>query len=136
MNQESPGFIRESVKDDPLATAPRFCALASQIAEQLRGKDVVIYNVEYDDPLLRATLETCGQAELECAFRCAMRAYAAFRGHRRRGYGLAVVCRDEGISMTNAHRALGDCLATLAVLHRIAERAEGTGAPPKETTAP
>jgi DNA polymerase-3 subunit epsilon len=113
---------KSGITDALLADAPRFSALAERVVEELRDKDVVIYNARYDDPLLRESLRACGHAEPEYTVRCAMQGYMAFRGHRRRGYGLAAACSDEGIAVTDAHRALGDCLATLALLRRMAAR--------------
>ncbi len=116
---------KSGITDELLAEAPCFSELAGQVAEQLQGKAVVIYNAAYDAPLLQEAFGSCGQAIPTYEVRCVMLAYHAFCGRApsERWWGLERACRYEGISMTNVHRALGDCLATLALLQRMAERA-------------
>src|SRR5690242_11499372 len=66
---------KSGITDDLLTSAPRFSEIARQIAEHLEGKAVVIFNAEYDHPLLAAEFARCGQGSPAYTARCAMRAY-------------------------------------------------------------
>ena len=64
---------------------------------------------------------------------CAMQAYAEFRGEwsaekgQYRWQKLSAAAAQQGVTVTNAHRALGDCLMTLGVVRAMAstENAQG-----------
>lgn len=105
-----------------LAESPAFSTIADQVIRLLQGRSVVIYNAEFDNKLLHEEFERCGRATPIYEIRCAMLAYHAFRRRRNsdRWVGLAKACSEEGITLTHAHRALGDCQATLALLRHMA----------------
>lgn len=110
--------------------APRFQELAPAISNLIAGCGVVIYNAAYDAPLLRAEFQHCGMELPQCEVRCLMLAYAAYRqipGRRVGEYkwhSLANALTHERITPTHqAHRALGDCLATLELLRQMANGA-------------
>jgi DNA polymerase-3 subunit epsilon len=116
---------KSGLTDTMLATCVPFSAIAEQVRDHLDGKHVVIYNEEYDTRLITAEFTTCGQVAPTYEARCAMQAYHKFGGRpaRQRYAGLDAACRAEGITpQGDAHRALGDCLSTLALLRRMAER--------------
>lgn len=115
------------ISDEMVAGARRFQDLAQGIANFLAGHAVVIYNAAYDAPLLRAEFEHCGLALPSCEIRCLMLAYAAYRQAPGRRVGeykwhrLTDALAYERITPAHqAHRALGDCLATLELLRRMA----------------
>jgi DNA polymerase III subunit epsilon len=111
---------KSGITDSMLEECAPFSAIADQVRNQLNGKDVVIYNADYDEPLIAAAFTACGQAVPTYEVRCAMLAYHTFSGRharREKWAKLDVACRAEGITnQGNAHRALGDCLSTLALL--------------------
>lgn len=118
------------ITDDMVADAPPFEDISQALWNLLRGRSVIIYNARYDTPLLQAEFEQCGMELPSCDIRCAMRAYAAYRqtpGRRAGEYAwhkLTDACAYERITPSHqAHRALGDCLATLELLRRMANGA-------------
>lgn len=111
-----------------VAEAPSFDTLADALANILRNRNVVIYNAEYDAPLLFREFQRAGRQFPPCEIRCAMLAYAAYRQIPGRRYGeykwhkLADACAHEGIVPNQkAHRAFADCLMTLELLRRMAK---------------
>lgn len=115
------------ITDEMVANAPRFQELSQRIANLLEGRGVVIYNAGYDAPLLQDEFQACGIDLPTCEIRCAMLAYATYRhtpGRRPGEYAwhkLTTACAYENITIPEqAHRALGDCLATLELLRRMA----------------
>lgn len=115
------------ITDGMVADAPRFHQIAQTIAHLVEGHGVVIYNAAYDTPLLQAEFQRCGMTLPTCEIRCAMLAYATYRQipGRRPGefawHKLTTACAYERIALSHtAHRALGDCLATLALLRHMA----------------
>lgn len=95
-----------------LIGAPKFTALAEQVRGLLMNRPVIIYNVVFDRRMLRQTFSTF---KLEAAwvdeldFHCAMKLYAESLGTTKNP-------KLEG----GDHTALGDCLATLSLLRRMA----------------
>jgi DNA polymerase-3 subunit epsilon len=114
------------ITDAMLATCVPFSAIAEQVRDHLNGKHVVIYNEEYDTGLIATTFRACGQVAPTFQSRCAMLAYHKYSGRPawNKWARLDEACKAEGITPHgNAHRALGDCLSTLALLRRMAEHA-------------
>lgn len=119
---------KSGITDAMLATCTPFSSLAEQVRGLLEGKDVVIFNAEYDTKLIDAEFKACGQVAPTYQVRCAMLAYHKFSGRPawERWVGLDAACREAGaLSQGTAHRALGDCLNTLALLRCMADRAAG-----------
>lgn len=123
------GISQEQVKD-----APTFADLVSRLATLLWGKRVVVYNASFDRGILRNELwrlyagadgwteAAGGQVEAwikQIHWRCAMNLYSAYIGewsYRHHDYRYQPLPGGD-------HSALGDCLATLAVLRRMASDA-------------
>jgi DNA polymerase-3 subunit epsilon len=117
---------KSGITDTMLSACAPFSAIAGHVRGLLNGKDIVIFNADYDVPLIAATFKACGQVAPTCQWRCAMLAYHKFSGRpaREKWAGLDAACRETGIPpQGDAHRALGDCLSTLALLRRMAEHA-------------
>ena len=117
---------KSGITDAMLAPYAPFSAIAGQVRESLQGKNVVIYNADYDVPLIAAAFTSCGQVEPTYQWRCAMRAYHKFSSRlaREPWAKLDVACQAAGITpQGDAHRALGDCLSTLALLRLMADHA-------------
>ncbi|WP_439538261.1 3'-5' exonuclease [Sphingomonas sp.] len=111
------GINREMVKRDglPLDQALReFRAFVGELP-------LIAYNADFDDGFLKSA---CRRVETEsfanevcCALKMARRAWPG-----RRSYKLAELARDGGLSLENAHRALGDCHRTLIVYTAAARK--------------
>jgi DNA polymerase III subunit epsilon len=117
---------KSGITDALLAKQAPFSAIAGRVRGLLNGKDVVIFNADYDMPLILTAFTACGQTAPTCQWRCAMLAYHKFSGRpaRARWAGLDLACQEAGIApQGDAHRALGDCLSTLALLRHMAEHA-------------
>ncbi len=111
------------IYDADVADKPTFPEVYPQIAALLHGRVVIAYNHEFERGVLRHVCRRHTLAEPQPAeWWCAMRAYAIFSGAVRYAR-LGDACRREGIPVTNAHRALGDTLLTLALVRKMAAAA-------------
>ncbi len=119
------------ITDDMVRDAPTMTEIAPAIREAISGRCVIVYNAEYDMRLLRqssqARREPTDWKSVAARWLCAMLAYAEHRGVPGRRYGefqwhkLGDAARHEGITATDAHTAIGDCLTTLALVRKLAE---------------
>ena len=122
------------ITDAMLAEAPTWSELHARFCGLVEGRQVVIYNCEFDVRVIRQTARRYGlQAPQgfdlvldQGPIHCAMLAYAEFRGEwseekgRYRWQKLSAAAAQQGVTVTNAHRALGDCLMTLGVVRAMA----------------
>jgi DNA polymerase III epsilon subunit-like protein len=92
------------ISDQDLLASPALPVIAEQLLEVTRGRQLLAYNAPYDRQVLTKDLTTAGQNWV-----CLMRARALVEN---RGW----------VALGGPHHALGDCLATLDVLHGIARR--------------
>ena len=109
------GISSITVKD-----APSFKKVYPEIAALLNGQKVVAYNAPFEQKILevvclREKLDPPAPAE----WICAMRSVSAYFGTQR-FMKLAVACSQLGVRVTGAHRAVGDCQLTLAVMKKMA----------------
>jgi DNA polymerase-3 subunit epsilon len=109
------------IGDAMVRDAPRFAALYRDVLRpELAQRKVLVYNVGFDVPMLRWNIARhCDEAWEPVGKDCLMQAYARYRGDGRR-YSLGVACQHMGIHQANAHRALGDCLVSAALLRAMA----------------
>ena len=105
------------ITDRMVSHAPRFPQLYPQIQQALSGKTVIIYNASFD---LRMLQQSCEMHYLRPFiiddYACAMQKYAIHVGQRNangRGYKMH---RLQG----GDHSAIGDCAATLRLIHQMA----------------
>lgn len=96
-----------------LLDAPALPAIAEQLLASTRGRQLLAYNAPYDRQVLTKDLTAAGLDPAHLAdhenWVCLMRARA--------------IVEDRGwVALGGPHHALGDCLATLEVLHGIARR--------------
>jgi len=70
------------ITDEAVANAPTWDEVGPIVREILAGKNVVIYNLQYDQPMLEQCNAECGLPSLDQVDRwhCAMLAYSAFDG--------------------------------------------------------
>lgn len=96
------------ITDTAVASAPTWDQLATRVDELLAGRWVAAYNVPFDRGILAAEMHRIGRT-LPGARRwlCLMRMRAAAEGR-------------EWQALEGGHRALGDCLAALAILEDLA----------------
>jgi DNA polymerase-3 subunit epsilon len=107
------------IHDADVVDAPHFEDVYPELARLLGGQCVVAYNFTFEQNILTAVCHRHGLPIIESDWRCAMRAYSAFRGQR--GFiKLVDACAHERVDVVDAHRALGDCRMTLALIRKMA----------------
>jgi len=110
------------IYDDDVVDALPFEALYPDLMALLDGQIAIAYNHTFEQGIINTV---CGRYDMTAPtadWRCAMRAYAMYRDLR--GFSsLVKACTAEGITIENAHRALGDCKMTLALMYTMAQLA-------------
>lgn len=108
------------IHDKDVIDAPSFVDIYPQLEALLNGKIVVAYNHTFEQDILRTVCRRAQKPQLTpMEWYCAMRSYSVYRGATR-FQKLTAACQREGIPLANAHRALGDCLMTLALMKKMA----------------
>jgi DNA polymerase III epsilon subunit-like protein len=118
------------ITGEMLASAPRFPELWPTIAAILRRfRHVLVYNADFDRPLLAATASRYGLRVPGVTWTCLMEQYAVYHGawsNYDRSYtwqSLTTACDCLGITVPGeSHHATADALAALSVLHALAMR--------------
>ncbi|QMT46549.1 hypothetical protein H3L92_10970 [Neisseria dentiae] len=115
------------ITNEMLDGAPTWKEMYPRIVEILSGKQVVIYNADFDLRLIRQTCDKYDlQAPIDTAF-CAMNHYSEWYGEKSYTFpgryhkqSLYKAVRFTGNKFSGEnHRALTDCKATLSVLKSI-----------------
>jgi DNA polymerase-3 subunit epsilon len=107
------------IYDKDVLNAPTFAQVYDQLAGVLEGQRAIAYNHEFEKGMLAVCCRRHELALPATDWSCAMRAYAKYRGLRW-FTKLTAACATEGIVVENAHRALGDCKLTLALMYTMA----------------
>lgn len=115
------------ITDAMVIGAPTFTDLYAQFSVLLAGKTAIAYNVSYDKGILQGE---CKRRKLPpprvSRWECAMKTYADFFGawsdqHRTFKFqSLTNACVQQKVALENAHNAIADCKATLALIHAMA----------------
>ena len=129
------------ITDAMLAGAPTWSEIHARFCGLVEGRQVVIYSREFDTRVITQTARRYGLPAPQgfdlaldgSAVHCAMQAYAEFRGEwsaekgQYRWQKLSAAAAQQGVTVTNAHRALGDCLMTLGVVRAMASTGNAQG---------
>ena len=129
------------ITDAMLAEAPTWSELHARFCDLVEGRQVVIYNREFDVRVIRQTAHRYGLLAPQgfdlaldgSAVHCAMQAYAELNGEwsaekgRYRWQKLSTAAQQQGVKVENAHRALGDCLMTLGLVRAMASTGNAQG---------
>lgn len=111
-----------------VANAPTWDQVRANVYEVLRGQHVIIYNRDYDTKILRssdAAYQIKDHLWVGASYYCAMLAYSEFRAewneYRKnwKWHKLTTAIEQQGLTVKDAHGALGDCLMTLALLGKM-----------------
>jgi DNA polymerase III epsilon subunit-like protein len=115
------------IGDELLATAPRWMHVWPKVEAVLTGRQVAIYNADFD---MRLMQQTHALYKIRWNFPgeafCVMKLYAKFYGQynpRTMDYkwqSLENAGKQCGIALPNTHRTIDDVLLTRAVLHSMA----------------
>lgn len=119
--REIPYFITSltGIDDDMLVHAPKFKAVAAEIAAFLGNSVFVAHNVNFDYSFVKHQLNACGipyEAAKLCTVRLARKLLPGYPS-----YSLGKICRQLGIHNEAAHRAMGDANATVKLFEKIIE---------------
>jgi len=124
-----PGDVMElhGITDEMVASAPTFSDIYPQIVAAIEGKTVIVYNADYDIYLLDNLINRNKLEMPRFDQYCLMRAYANYL--KRPGlYGnyawikLSEACELQGVEAADAHRAMGDTIATFSLLKTLANK--------------
>ena len=121
------------ITDAMLADAPTWSEIHDRFCRLIAGRQVIAYNADFDVRLIEQTARRYRESipdlvplDQVATFSCAMLAYADFYGEwsaekgRYRWQKLSAAAQQQGVTVGNAHRALGDCLMTLGVVRAMA----------------
>jgi DNA polymerase-3 subunit epsilon len=105
------------IRDADVAASPFFRDLAPAVASRLQGLPVAAHNASFDLAFLRAEFETAGWDTPSIPSFCTLHASHHYMPDltRRR---LADCCWAAGVTLENAHSALGDARATAGLMNR------------------
>ncbi len=119
------------ITDEMVADAPPLDECIPVLEHLLTGQHVIAYNAEYERKVLsyelRRVLGSVPEWFGSIQWHCAMLLYADYAGDWNDYFGncrwwkLTEACANEGITVEKAHSALGDVLATRALLVKMAE---------------
>lgn len=118
------------ISNAKVAEAPSWLEVGPRVQAALRGRNVFIYNADYDVSVLHSASYSVG-IDFEESWRavhCVMTAFASFYGdwnEYRQSYTwkkLDFAARHLGVPVSGAHSALGDCKMTLGVLLEMERR--------------
>lgn len=117
-----------------VANAPTWPQIAPQVLEVIGLTNCIIYNAAFDTKMLlnsdrawNLSLDWLTVAD----YHCAMLAYAEYFGDwddwrgAYRWQRLENACRQQLLTVQNAHRALGDCFMTLALVKHMVANPKG-----------
>lgn len=118
------------ISNEMVADAPNWGAIQPVVMNLLAGRNVVVYNAEYDMRLMMqsgradsSTYEVIWHQHAK--FWCAMNVFSPIYGEWNDYHGnyrwqkLTTAARYFRVPITNAHSALGDCLMTLGVVQAM-----------------
>lgn len=119
--------------NEDVALAPTFPEIWPGFMAHLKQYEVFYcYNKKFDHGMLIKTAQPYGLLLPPAIARahkwqCMMEKYAEYHGQPGQygGYkwqSLSMACRQMGVPMSEAHRATGDCLSTLALMRALAAR--------------
>lgn len=117
------------ITNELVVGAPAWWLIADRVAGLIRGKNVITYNATYDRYMFHCSDDMCGLPKREwknlAAWHCAMLWYAERYGEWDDYHGnykwqkLTNAMGYEGLPISNAHSALGDCQMTLSLINRL-----------------
>lgn len=107
------------IADFDVAAAPTFGDIYDELEAIFAVGNVVAYNHTFEQDVFAAVCKRYTKPPFSVTWHCAMRGYSEYKGERK-WFKLGAACHREGIVVKNAHRALGDCIMTLALLRKMA----------------
>lgn len=114
-----PSFIASltGITNEMVEFEQDFKSIANELYEILQDKIFVAHNVNFDFSFIKYNLAQCGldlKVKKLCTIRFGRRVLPSLKG-----YGLDKICNHLNIKIEGRHRAYGDALATVALLHYL-----------------
>lgn len=107
------------ISQEDIDNGESFDFYAPGIKAFLDGKTVIAWNADFDRRMVQKEFSFT-RYTLDCGWLCAMNLYHVLElNGKGRWPKLSAAMEAEGITRTQQHRSLGDCLDTLAVLEKI-----------------
>lgn len=120
------------INDDMLVNAPSFADMWPQVWPLLNNKIVVTYNADFDFSMFALSLLAHGMEKEEQAFAategkwyCLMERYKD-HAHKLRWQKLDAALAQQGLEISNTHRALADAQAAYSLLKHLAGKYPGS----------
>ena len=104
------------IKMTDLQDCPTFAEIKDELENIIAGRTVLIYNAEYDEKLIDQTCEQDECSYFRMRYDCVMIPYSGFIGRWSDYHYDYTFQRLPG----GDHSAIGDCRATLKVIHKMA----------------
>jgi len=106
------------ISDEDVADAPAFAAIAAELLGLLAGAVFVAHNASFDLGMLQRAFVGAGITYSPPAVACTLEAFRLLEpladNHR-----LQTICERRGIELHDAHEAISDVLATVALLREL-----------------
>jgi len=110
-------FQIHGISEEALRDAPRFPDIYEELVNAVSYKPVIIYNVNFDRQMIRQTCDFYNLRYPRCReFHCAMQWYSQWHGWKKRKDGTYRWRKLPG----GDHSAIGDCLAVLKLIQKMA----------------
>lgn len=117
-----PPFITNltGITNQMVKTAPKFYEVAKKVQELTKDTIFVAHNVNFDYNIIQDEFKHLGfdfKRKKLCTVRLSRKIIPGLRS-----YSLGNICADEGIHISDRHRAKGDAEATVELFRRLLER--------------
>lgn len=108
------------ITDEMLSDQPHFEAEAERIAEIIRSKKLIGWNVSFDKRIVENEFASAGKLALlsPAGWEDAMELYSLSQGKAKKWCKLIKAKEEMEIGESQEHRATADCMDTLAVMRR------------------
>lgn len=128
MRADNKAVAVHGITNEMLADAPKWPEIHEQVADLLAGKNIIIYNAEFDSRLLEQTAVKYGLTLPEFKTECAMGLYGFWAGEKNQ-YGngfkrhkLLSAAERLGVEIDGQpHRAETDCRIVAMILKKMKE---------------
>jgi DNA polymerase-3 subunit epsilon len=112
------------ITNEMVINAPKFYEVARKIVEITENKIFVAHNVAFDYNFIREEFKNLGYDYHRKKLCTVQLARKYIPGHQ--SYSLGKICDNLGIEIKSRHRAAGDALATVKLLHMILDDVKKT----------
>ncbi|MFC3873287.1 exonuclease domain-containing protein [Neisseria musculi] len=106
-----------------LLHSPSWPQVQDQLLNIIAGRPLLIYNADFDTRLMNQTAYIHQYYEVEYNAVCMMKLYsewhAAYTQEPKKRHRLIHAAEYCGVTVNNAHRALADCMTTLAIFRHM-----------------